>query len=188
MKSTNYSYGILKQTEELSKTIDDFRNFFKPDKLPKETTCLSVVNDALSVIGKSLGNNDIELVLNVDDKKKVKTYSRELMHVLINIIKNAKDILIERDLENKKISISTCLDLESVSIFICDNGGGVDKSIINKIIDPYFSTKGEKNGTGLGLYMSKIIIEKHLYGELSVSNTDEGACFNIKLPVRLSKK
>ncbi|RLA82249.1 MAG: hypothetical protein DRG78_07750 [Epsilonproteobacteria bacterium] len=104
-----------------------------------------------------------------------------MMQVIINIIKNAKEILVEHNILNKKIIINASLNDEELQITLCDNGGGIKDDIIDKIFDPYFTTKGEKNGTGLGLYMSKTIIEKHLEGILLVSNKDEGACFEIKI-------
>ena len=177
---------IIAQTQELSKTIDDFRNFFRPEKTEEELFIKDIVDEAMKVIGKSLENNNIDVVLQLQDSKKIKTYSRELMQVLINLIKNAKEILIERKKENKKIFITLKEKGEHFIFNICDNGGGVDDEIIDKIFDPYFTTKGEKNGTGLGLYMSRTIVEKHLFGSLSVSNKDGGACFKITLPLTIS--
>ena len=99
-----------------------------------------------------------------------------MMQVIINILKNAQDNFKEKEIKNPYIKIST----EHRSIRICDNGGGIPKPILNKIFDPYFSTKNEKNGTGLGLYMSKIIVEDHHKGNLHVSNTKDGVCFKIE--------
>jgi len=176
------SKDIIKQTQELSKTIDDFRNFFKPEKNAQEITVKELINDALGVIGKSLYNNQIEIVLEIDEDKKVTTYTRELMQVFINIIKNAKEALLENKIEAKKIIICTCEDGENFKFRICDNAGGVRVENIEKIFNPYFTTKGAKNGTGLGLYMSKTIVEKHLQGSLTVDNDDDGACFEITIP------
>ncbi|RLA76370.1 MAG: hypothetical protein DRG78_19160 [Epsilonproteobacteria bacterium] len=176
------SEDIIKQTQELSKTIDDFRNFFRPEKEVQEVFVKEVFNDALAVIGKSLDNNQIEFSLDVDENKKITTYTRELMQVFINIIKNAKEVLIEKKIEAKKITVYSSEDKENYTLRICDNAGGVPKENMEKIFNPYFTTKGEKNGTGLGLYMSQTIVQKHLQGSLSVENDDEGACFEIKIP------
>ena len=177
---------IINQTQELSKTIDDFRDFFKPEKTVQEILFKTIVDDSLSVIGKSLENNLVKLDIKIDEKIKIKTYTRELMQVFINIIKNAKEILVENDIEERIISIISDSDDEYLKIKITDNGGGISGDNIEKIFDPYFSTKGEKNGTGLGLYMSKTIIEKHLHGTLKAYNIDNGACFEIKLPLDIS--
>jgi len=179
---------IIKQTQELSKTIDDFRNFFRPEKTVENILVQSIVKDALDVIGKSLENNNIEVILDFDDTPKIKTYSRELMQVFINIIKNAKEILMEKDINNKVIKISLNMLEDSLLISISDNAGGIETGIMEKIFDPYFSTKGEKNGTGLGLYMSKTIVEKHLQGKIGVKNQDNGACFEILLPLVVVSK
>ena len=171
-------------TQELSKTIDDFRDFFKPDKIKQTTKINTVIQSTLTVIGKSLEYNNITIkIKKPKEDKEINTYPRELMQVFINIINNAKDILVEK----KTIDASIVIKFEksndeNIIITVSDNGGGIHEDIIDKIFDPYFSTKNEKNGTGLGLYMSKMIIEKHLLGKLSVYNKDGGACFKIELP------
>ncbi|QOY53815.1 PAS domain-containing protein [Candidatus Sulfurimonas marisnigri] len=175
---------INTSTQELSKTIDDFRDFFKPDKIKQRTKINTVIQSALSVIGKSLESNNITLKMKKPkEDKEINIYPRELMQVFINIINNAKDILVEKKTIDASIVIR-CEQSndESAIITVSDNGGGIHEDIIDKIFDPYFSTKNEKNGTGLGLYMSKMIIEKHLLGKLSVYNKDDGACFKIELP------
>ncbi|QOY51049.1 PAS domain-containing protein [Candidatus Sulfurimonas baltica] len=179
------SEDIIKQTQELSKTIDDFRNFFRPGKTKDEVLLQDVINDTLKVIGKSLETNGIELILELGEDIKIETFSRELMQVVINIVKNAKEALIGNKIESGKIFISVEDEIESLKIKICDNAGGIGDGVIKKIFEPYFSTKGEKDGTGLGLYMSKTIIEKHIGGALSVYNSDDGACFVIKLPLSI---
>ncbi|MEA3369995.1 MAG: PAS domain S-box protein [Campylobacterota bacterium] len=180
------SEDIIKQTQELSKTIDDFRNFFRPEKEAQEVVVKELFDDALAVIGKSLNNNQVEFILNIDEHKKITTYTRELMQVFINIIKNAKEALVDKRVQSKKISVYMSEDKNNLRLKICDNAGGVSEENMKKIFNPYFTTKGEKNGTGLGLYMSKTIVEKHLEGLLSVENDNEGACFTIELPNELS--
>ena len=108
-------------------------------------------------------------------------YDSELMQVFLNIIKNSQDNFTEKNMPNGQITIQT-LDVQNgVLVEICDNSGGIPEDIISKIFDPYFSTKDEKNGTGLGLYMSKTIIQEHHNGILKVENRDNGACFTITL-------
>ncbi len=177
------SKDIVYQTQELSKTIDDFKEFFKPNKTADEVKLKAIFDDALAIIGKSLENNDVNLLLNIDASLSIRTYSRELMQVLINIIKNAKEALVEKNISNRQIQITSSCMQESVLITICDNAGGVSTAIMDEIFNPYFTTKDEKNGTGLGLYMSKTIIEKHLGGSIKVFNKNDGACFEIGLPL-----
>jgi signal transduction histidine kinase len=179
------SQNIITQTKELSKTIDDFREFFKPNKDTEKISIKIILDDALSVIGKSLENSNIDIVLEIDEDIEIKTFRRELMQVLINIIKNAKEVFSEKDIENKEIKIKFFQTQDIISLKIEDNAGGIDEGIIDKIFHPYFTTKGEKNGTGLGLYMSKTIIEKHLKGSINAYNYKDGAVFDIELPVNL---
>jgi len=104
-----------------------------------------------------------------------------MMQVILNILKNSQDNFKEKKKKSPKIYVS-CEDIERKTIVtICDNGGGIPKEIIEKVFDPYFSTKSEKNGTGLGLYMSKIIIEEHHNGVLTVRNHESGTCFQIEI-------
>lgn len=109
------------------------------------------------------------------------TYPNELKQVILNLIQNAEDALIEKQIENPYIKISTYKENNQLTLEVSDNAGGVLEDIIDDIFNPYFSTKIQKDGTGLGLYMSKTIIEEHCNGELSVSNSTEGAVFRIAL-------
>ncbi|MFA6193093.1 MAG: HAMP domain-containing sensor histidine kinase [Sulfurimonas sp.] len=174
---------ILEQAIHLSKTIDDFKNFFRPNKQRETVLVNDVLEETLIIIEKSLENHNIVVKRNYGSKTPVSLFSRELLQVFINIIKNAKEALLGANIENPVISITTREDEEQVYISICDNGKGIDKAIIAKIYEPYFSTKDEKTGTGLGLYMSKIIVEKHLLGSLRAENIEKGGvCFIIALP------
>ena len=175
--------SIINQTQELSKTIDDFKDFFKPDKVSDIVLLNDIVTDALGVIGKNLKNNAIELQLDISQTLKLKTYARELMQVLIHILKNAIEAFADKKAEKKIIWISMDTLKDSVILRIEDNAGGIDDAIIDKIFDPYFSTKPDKNGTGLGLYMSKTIVDKHLHGSIKVKKIGNRSCFEIKLPL-----
>ena len=181
------SNDIIEQTRHLSKTIDDFRNFFKPNKDVDRVNIRQVYSDAYGVIGKSLENNDIEIEEDFKEDCEIETYSRELMQVLINLIKNSKEAMIEKKIDNKKIKISVRRLDNELLISICDKGGGISENAKNRIFEPYFSTKDEKTGTGLGLYMSKTIVEKHLIGTIGFENMDDGVCFEIKLPLKFNK-
>ena len=174
---------ILNQTQHLSKTIDDFRNFFSPNKEKTLVLINDLIEDSLQVIEKSLQNNNIAIKKEFNSNTPVKIYSRELLQVFLNIIKNAKEALLENNIKDAFISIKTDEDEDNVYTIICDNGKGIPKDIIKKVFDPYFSTKSEKNGTGLGLYMSKTIVDKHLDGDIYVKNVAEGgACFTMRIP------
>ncbi|MFA6188623.1 MAG: PAS domain S-box protein [Sulfuricurvum sp.] len=172
---------ILKQTEYLSKTIDDFRNFFRPNKEKDEVKVQDILLEAKQIIGKSLEYHNIELTIADDDTQAIHTYSRELLQVFLNLLKNAKEALEEKNPDEGYIHVRVESAGDSVVIRICDNGGGIDPAIISRIFDPYFSTKDKKTGTGLGLYMSKTIVEKHLHGTITATNTDSGVCFTITI-------
>jgi len=165
----------------LSTTIDDFRNFFKPDK-EKEQVHLSLpIQRALTIVQSSMNFKNIELVISYNNNDTILIYQNEMMQVILNILKNAEDNFIEKKTKDAKITITTELIDNEYKIFISDNGGGIKESIIPHIFEPYFSTKNEKNGTGLGLYMSKVMIEEHHNGQLNVVNTVDGVCFEILL-------
>jgi len=180
-------HDILFQTDHLSSTIDDFRNFFKPNKHKESVSVKSILEDALKLLEKSFENHLITLSLHVNSDTAIMLHKRELLQVFLNILKNAKEALEQHKIEQGIISIFLDEDDESLYVKICDNGGGIAPEIIGRIFEPYFSTKSEKNGTGLGLYMSKTIVEKHLLGELKAYNHDDGACFEIILPKNISE-
>ena len=172
---------IIKILQYLSSTIDDFRDFFKPTKVQTETNFDAILQNVFTLIETSLTNANITVVKELHSNAEFFTYKNELMQVIINLMKNAQDILEDKKIKNPYIKIKTYDTKEHYTLEISDNGGGINAAIITKIFDPYFSTKTNLQGTGLGLYMSKIIIEKHCYGELSVSNSDDGAVFKIEL-------
>ncbi len=172
---------INRQVKLLSSTIDDFRDFFKPSKRKDSVYILSPIDKALSIILTHLKEKDItvNVKLNIDDK--IEIHQSEIVQVILNIIQNSEDNFIQKSISNPIINISTWSDENNnLSILIEDNGGGIPSDIISKIFDPYFSTKEEKNGTGIGLYMSKLIVEEHNNGELTVYNNKNGVSFNIK--------
>ena len=175
--------NVENYVQNLTTTIDDFRNFYKPNKKSVVTTLEHVVEKALSIVEKSLEVQGTKLILDAQSKKELKLYENEMMQVILNILKNAQDNFIDKKIKNPEIKIKI---IEN-SIIICDNGGGIPEDIIENIFDPYFSTKDDKNGTGLGLYMSKTIVEEHHNGKISVENKNEiegtgaGACFIIEL-------
>ncbi len=172
---------IEEYTKHMANTIEDFRNFFKPTKKMEEVSLENLIDNALTIMNFSLNNNNIKIVKIYQNPTKIKTFANEIKHVILNIIKNAEDALVERNIEDKYIKIKTYKKEKYHIIEIEDNAKGIDEKIIDRIFDPYFSTK-KKKGTGIGLYMSKIIVEEHCRGELEAQNTSQGALFRISLP------
>jgi signal transduction histidine kinase len=170
-----------RQIKNMSQTIDDFRSFFRPDKQDTRFSINEVIKNMLNIIGPLFIKNSIEIELDEKEECFAKGHPNEIGQAVINIINNAKDALIENDIKHKYIKITIECEGEEILLSIKDNGGGIPKDIIETIFDPYFTTKDEKNGTGLGLYMSKIIIEKHEGGNISVVNDEDGAVFKIRL-------
>ncbi|MDF1883275.1 PAS domain-containing protein [Sulfurimonas sp. SAG-AH-194-C21] len=169
--------------EGMSTTIDDFRDFFTPGKGREVFSIEEGIQKAHSIIEANLYNNSIMYNFEMDDKMlKIEGYPNEFSQVIVNILKNSQDILIDNKISDAFIKVKTYQEDISIIIDITDNGGGINKDVIAKVFEPYFTTKEEGKGTGIGLYMSKIIIDEHHKGELSVANTDDGVCFKIKLP------
>ncbi|MEA3331932.1 MAG: HAMP domain-containing sensor histidine kinase [Campylobacterota bacterium] len=138
-----------------------------------------VLRSVLNIIETSVTNQNIKIIQELGSDDSFSSYPNELKQVILNLIKNAEDILLEKEIKNPYIKISTCQEGGNHILKVRDNGGGVPEEIIDKVFDPYFSTKKGKNGTGLGLYMSKIIVEEHCGGSLSVVNSADGALFTI---------
>ncbi|MBE9525513.1 MAG: HAMP domain-containing protein [Proteobacteria bacterium] len=168
---------ISDYSQHLSTTIDDFREFFKPNKEKQETNYTELVDGVLKIIKVSINNKDIEIITHLNCHKTLYSYPNEIKQVILNLLKNAEDALLEKQPDNPVITIATQDGILTVS----DNAGGISEEYIDKIFAPYFSTKTKKDGTGLGLYMSKTIIEEHCGGRLSVSNDKEGAVFMVVL-------
>ncbi len=172
---------IDKYSQHLSKTIDDFRGFFKENKTKESSSLKEMVEDTLDIVKTSIDSKNIALnILELCDDSFM-TFPNEIKQVVLNILKNAEDALLDTNTQDPTITIESVCSEETKILLISDNAGGIPKDIINKIFDPYFSTKLEKDGTGLGLYMSKTIIEEHCEGKLRVSNDEDGAIFMIEL-------
>ena len=170
-----------KTLEYMSHTIDDFRNFFRPDKARENVDVAQSVRQTLALLDKSLSAHHIVVESTFECQSELPLYRNELIQVLINILHNAKDALLERKIELPRIEIACYKTGQFVVIRICDNAGGIDDEVLEHIFKPYFSTKEQRQGSGLGLYMSRTIIEEHFNGELTVDNQGEGACFYIKI-------
>ncbi len=174
--------NIENYTASLSSTIDDFKNFYNPNREIVEANIIHPLQKALSIMQASFDRHHISIEKDYHDSYIFEHYPNEIMQVFLNILNNALGNFKEKEVKNPKISIVIEEENETIMIEVSDNGGGIPEGIIDKIFEPYFSTKDEKNGTGLGLYMSKTIIEEHHRGKLSVWNKNGGACFSMRLP------
>ena len=174
--------NINDKAQYLSKTIDTFKNFIKEDKVQVVVDVKEELNKSLNLLQATLENNYIIVNTNFcEEELKTKMVEDELIQVFINIINNAKDVLVEKDIENRWINIEASRVDESAIITIEDNAGGIPEDILPKVFDPYFTTKHQSQGTGLGLHMSHQIITDSSGGNLYVTNTKNGAKFTIEL-------
>jgi signal transduction histidine kinase len=167
--------------QHMSRTINDFKNFFKPDKKAVTFSVNQVITNTLSLIEKSFKAEKISVAYHKEGDPIITGYSNEYSQVLLNILMNARDVLAENKVDGALISINLFTEGGKSVITITDNGGGIPDEIIDKLFDPYFTTKGPDKGTGIGLFMSKSIIEKNMGGRLSVRNHGNGAEFRIEV-------
>ncbi len=165
------------QIQYMSQTIDDFTNFFKRDTKKVEFCPKEIIEEALKLIEGRLKQNKVEVELEFIKTEPITGYKSEFSQVILNIINNAIDALKERDIKNRKIWIR----IDGKKIEIEDNAGGIPEEIKDKIFEPYFTTKFQSQGTGIGLYMSKVIINQHFNGKLYAYNSKNGAVFVIEL-------
>ncbi|MDD2539439.1 MAG: PAS domain-containing protein [Desulfuromonadaceae bacterium] len=172
---------IMQIAKYMSSTINDFRNFFRQDKEKCAFLISIAVIQATGLLTAALKDGYIDLELQLDENVEVFGYMNEYMQALLNIIANAKDVLLERAIKEPRIAIRAFSENSLSVVTVRDNAGGIDEKILPKVFDPYFTTKGAGNGTGIGLYMSKIIIEKNMGGRLTVSNIPSGAEFRIEV-------
>ena len=165
----------------MSRTIDDFRNFFKPDKEKVAFSVNQVIARTLALIEKSFKDQKIGIALQTEGDPMANGYPNEYAQVLLNILMNARDELVGHNVDDALISIHAFVEGGTSVVTITDNAGGIDDEIIDSLFDPYFTTKEPDNGTGIGLFMSKTIIEKNMGGRLTVRNTGSGAEFRIEV-------
>ena len=176
---------ITEHAKHLSETIDTFRNFLKDDKETVIISIQKILNDTLHIVDTLLKDNHIRLIneTDYDNPIEIKVSTGELSQVIINIINNAKDIILEKKPKNPFIRLVLIQIGSKAIITIEDNAGGIPEDILPKIFDPYFTTKHQTKGTGLGLHMSYKIITESLNGKLYAKNTNKGAKFFIELPL-----
>lgn len=177
----DFESNTSNQIKFMSQTIDDFTNFFNPNKIKNEFLLSSVLDKTLSLLNKQMQNHDIEINVNISDEK-IYGVNSELQQVFLNLITNSKDAFIERNIVNREININAFSKEQYTIIMYEDNAGGV-KDNIDKLFDPYFTTK--EKGTGTGLYMVKMVIKSSFNGELKVQNLKNGLKFILALPNKL---
>ncbi|MEJ5168460.1 MAG: HAMP domain-containing sensor histidine kinase, partial [Arcobacteraceae bacterium] len=187
----DFNDSIITHANYLSKTIDDFRNFFKSSKELELFDIKKLVDNSIKLVESSYKHNYIDLEINIRDNISLKGFLSEAIQALINILNNAKDAIMSNNPSQKVVIIEVYLENDSIVISIQDSGGGIPDKIKEKIFEPYFTTKHQSQGTGIGLYMSNEIISKHLNGKITVENMKFnynntecfGADFKIYLPI-----
>ncbi|MGA1932999.1 sensor histidine kinase [Arcobacter sp. YIC-464] len=168
-------------TKYMSSTIDDFKNFFSKDKEKMKFEILQQINSTINIINGGLKSHNINLDIIIKKNPTILAYKNEYSQALINIINNAKDALVQRKIKNPKIDIIIEEKEGLVVTSIHDNAGGINVRPIEKVFDPFF-TYEKTNGSGIGLFMSKLIIENNMNGKLEVENKKDGALFIISIP------
>jgi C4-dicarboxylate-specific signal transduction histidine kinase len=172
---------------KMSDTVDDFRNFFKPDKKRVKFCINRIIKESLLLIDASFRFNNISVTLN-EEKERISIwgFANEYSQVILNVLNNARDSITSKGIKGE-ITIDAFSENGHAVVKIKDNGGGIPDHILHKIFEPYFTTKQEGKGTGIGLYMSKVIIEDHMGGSVEVYNNEKGAEFRIVTPIAQSR-
>ena len=179
----------METINHMSQTIDDFRGHFEPNKTKVHFSVLSVVQGVVSIVKESFKITNIEIQTCIESETNLYSYPEDLKQVLMNLLNNAKDAMKSNNIARGIIRFDVLITQNSeISINFSDNAGGINDEHIDKIFEPYYTTKHKSQGTGIGLYMSKRIIEERLGGTITVCNTDVGANFNILIPIKIASK
>ncbi|WP_071626550.1 cache domain-containing protein [Poseidonibacter lekithochrous] len=168
---TKTSDTITTTTQHLSKTIDDFRNFFKPNKENTKTTTSEVWNKTYNLIKDQYITKNINIITDIEEKA-IYLLENELIQVILNLLNNARDEFDKKDLKENFIFVDIKEEAEKLYIHIKDNAGGIPAHIMGRVFEPYFTTKHQSQGTGIGLYMSQEIIKKHMEGTIEAYNSE----------------
>ena len=175
LKSSNDATNII---EYMSNTIEDFKNFFKPEKEKTNFYISHACEHSIGLVKDSLKNQKINLNYKIIRDKKIRGYQREYSQVILNLLLNARDALLTNNIKNPNINLIINTYKDKTIVIVSDNAKGIKEDYLEKIFEPYYSTKSNQ-GTGLGLYMSKVIIEKSMNGSLTVRNNKDGAIFKV---------
>jgi len=175
--------SVMGRINFMSKTADDFRDFYKPSKERKAFSIVMQINSVIEMLKKQLSLNSISLTVDGDESLYVDGFASEFKQVILNIINNSIDVFEERQIKNRIIEIKVAQHGENTVLTISDNAGGIPVDLLpQKLFEPFASTKGDK-GTGIGLSLSRTIIEESMHGKLSAENIGDGAHFTIELPI-----
>ncbi len=166
------------QIEHLTSTIDSFRSFFRPNQKKVLSNIKGMIDATLLLMKDTLVLNNIEVEIIENEDTKIEVVENEFKHIFINLINNSKDAFNDNNIKNRKIIFEIEKEKDKVIIKIKDNAGGIPKNIINKVFESNFTTKAKNEGTGIGLYMTKQIVNK-FSGSIEVENTNNGVCFSI---------
>ncbi|MEA2100220.1 MAG: ATP-binding protein [Campylobacterota bacterium] len=176
-----HSAFLQEATQKMSKTIDTFMNFFKPKNEKQILTFEEIIDEVLSLIAGQLKNKNVKFLF-LSDYSHINVYQSELSHILINLIKNSIDAFEDKNIEDKMIEVKSYIENDFIIIRVLDNAGGIPNSIIEKIFNPYFTTKEQGKGTGIGLHMTQRIVKEIFQGSIEVENYNDGSAFTIKFP------
>jgi signal transduction histidine kinase len=171
----------MEQLKYMSHTIDDFRNFFKPNKTKEDFSANTVVMKTVEFIRKSFEHNQIELKIDMKQECTISGFANEYSQVILNILNNAKDAIVENHTKNAFVEILMGKKNNATVLKITNNAGPIPEEILENIFDPYFTTKQQRKGTGLGLYMAKTIIEQNMGGKISINNLKDAVTFIIEV-------
>lgn len=169
----------------LSDTINNFRMYYQKNQDKETYTLDDAVATVIHITEATFKFYQIKIILHTDKNAIVHNFKSDIFQVFLNILNNAKDALLENKIEDKTITITISSDTYNSYVHILDNAGGIPPEIINDVFKPYFSTKSKEKGTGIGLYMSKTIVEEKMQGKLTATNKKDGACFILQLPLAI---
>jgi signal transduction histidine kinase len=180
----NWIIKMDNQINFMSQTIDDFRNFYKPNENFEKIFLKETILKIISLINLQFEANNIKIKIDIPKTISINYSENQFQQAVINILSNSKEAIINRNVENGEILISAKKNGSFINLIIQDNGGGIqNEEILSSIFEPYFTTKSNVNGTGIGLYMTKIIIEQNMKGKIEVKNIPNGLKFTIKIPI-----
>ncbi len=171
----------MNNLQQISETIDDFRNFFSYEEDAKTMMINEIMSRLLSFIEPSLKRIGISVELENEPEVTAEGYPNEYMQAVLNIMLNARDVMLDNQVEQPLIHVRIFQENGHSVVTVCDNGGGINEDVLPKIFDPYFTTKEQKTGSGIGLYMAKMIVEKKMHGSLTARNVNGGAEFRIEV-------
>lgn len=170
--------------EKMSTTIDDFRDFFRPDREEASFDVAEAVHDAAFIVEAALKNNNIGITIDATPGLTASGFPSQYSQAVLNLLANAKEAILDKSVANGQIRVVLREDGGNAVLTVEDNGGGIAEEVLPRLFDPYFTTKSQ--GSGIGLYMVKIIIERNMEGKISAANIDNGACFTLSIPLEKS--